>query len=147
MKGKTMKENDRKSATRKGGTTLGLLIGLLLVASIALNVILVSGCDIFKIGGEKGGTPLPPPPSDDVYLREIASALGIEESPAKTPGDIAFDIKQHLDKQLTYKGKVLAAGAFEKASAAIRISEDRETFKAYHDFISKIAGKKIVVLE
>ena len=137
--------------SHKGSSKLGVLFALLFFASIALNAIFISGCEIFKLGGR---TVANPPtqhvtrPSDELmYLREIASMLRIDETSDKTPGDIAFDIQQCLSKSQTYRGNVLSADAFAKASSAIRIAEDQTTFKAYQDFISKIAGKKIIVLE
>ena len=136
---------------RKGSAKLGVLFFILLIASIALNVILLNGCEILGIEGRAGqGKLVQTPPassSESSYLRELAEVLKLNEGPEKTPGDIAFDIRQCLDKRQKYRGDVLSSDSFEKASAAIRISKDQETFKAYHEFISKIAGKTIIILE
>ena len=136
---------------RKGSAKLGVLFFILLIASVVLNVILLNGCEFLGIGGkEKSGTPVPHAPvpiSQSDCLRELAAVLKLDEGPEKTPGDIAFDIRQCLDNRQKYRGNVLSSDSFEKASAAIRISKDQETFKAYHEFISKIAGKTIIVLE
>ena len=139
-----------KTTSQKGSSKLGVLFALLLIISIALNVMFISGHDIFKLGGTTKATGTPPPsaPSAEaMYLREIAGALKIDETSEKTPGDIAFDIQQRLSKSVKYAGTVLAPEAFAKANSAIRIAKDQETFKSYHDFISKVAGKKLIVLE
>ena len=140
-----------QTRNRKGSAKLGVLFFILLIASIALNVILLNGCEILGIEGRSGqGKPAQSPPassSESSYLRELAEVLKLNEGPEKTPGDIAFDIRQCLDNRQKYRGDVLSSDSFEKASTAIRITKDQETFKAYHEFISKIAGKTIIVLE
>ena len=88
----------------------------------------------------------PPTSSESEYLKEIASALSIPISTDDTPGDIAFKIKQSIGNAACYRGEVLSDESFEKAKSAIRIPTDAETFKAYHAFIKKIAGKRIVIL-
>lgn len=133
-----------QTTNHKGSAKLGVLF----IASIALNVILLNGCKFLGIDGRM--EPVQPPPvpsSESSYLRELAEVLKLNEGSEKTPGDIAFDIQQCLNNRQKYRGEVLSSESFEKASAAIRISKDQETFKAYHDFISKIAGKTIIVLE
>ena len=140
-----------KTRNRKGSAKLGVLLFILLIASIALNVILLNGCEILGIGGRTGGgksvqTP-PVSSSESSYLREIAGVLKLNEGPEKAPGDIAFDIRQYLDNRQKYKGDVFSADSFEMACSAIGIQKDQEIFKAYHAFISKIAGKTIIVLE
>ena len=151
LNNKTTKRKSMHTRHRKGGAKLGVLLFILLIASIVLNVILLNGCEFLGIEGRSGqGRPVQPPPassSESSYLRELAEVLKLNEGPEKTPGDIAFDIQQCLNNRQKYRGEVLSSDSFEKASAAIRISKDQETFKAYHDFISKIAGKTIIVLE
>ena len=140
-----------KTRNRKGSTKLSVLFFILLIASIALNVILLNGSEFLGIGGRLGdGKSVQTPPvssSESSYLREIAGVLKLNEGSEKTPGDIAFDIRQCLDKRQKYKGDVLSADSFEMACSAIGIQKDREIFKAYHAFISKIADKTIIVLE
>lgn len=140
-----------KTRNRKGSTKLGVLLFILLCASIALNVILLKGDGILGIGEKSGGGPTVNPPSlpnsESSYLRELAGILKLDVRSEKTSGDMAFDIRQRLNKRLTYSGDVLPLDSFEKASAAIRITKDQETFKAYHEFIRKVAGKTIIVLE
>lgn len=151
LNNKTTKGKTMQTRNRKGGAKLGVLFFILLIASVVLNVILLNGCEFLGIEGRSGqGRPVQPPPassSESSYLRELAEVLKLNEGPEKTPGDIAFDIQQCLNNRQKYRGEVLSSDSFEKASAAIRISKDQETFKAYHDFISKIAGKTIIVLE
>lgn len=140
-----------QTRNRKGSAKLGVLFFMLLIVSIALNVILLNGCEILGIEGRAGQEkPVQTPPasiSESSYLRELAEVLKLNEGPEKTTGDIAFDIRQCLDNRQKYRGDVLSSDSFEKARTAIRISKDQETFKAYHEFISKIAGKTIIVLE
>ena len=150
-KNKTKKGRTMQTRNRKGSAKLGVLFFMLFIASIALNVILLNGCEFLGIDGRAGQEkPRQAPPvssSESNYLRELAEVLKLNEGPEKTPGDIAFDIRQCLNNRQKYRGEVLSSESFEKASAAIRISKDQETFKAYQEFISKIAGKTIIVLE
>ena len=90
-------------------------------------------------------TPSASPESE--YLKEIASVLSIPVLREDTPGDLAFKIKQCIGNAERYSGNVLSNESFEKAKSAIRIPEDSETFKAYHAFIKKVAGKKIFVID
>lgn len=135
----------------KGSAKIGVLFFILLCASVALNVILLNGCEGLGIGGKaKRANPVQPSQntiSELSYLREIAGVLKLNEGPEKTPGDIAFDIRQCLDNRQKYRGEVLSDDSFEMATSAIGIQKDQETFKAYHAFIRKIAGKTIIVLE
>ena len=137
--------------SNKGSAKIGGLFFILLCASVALNVILLNGCELLGIGGkvrENTHAQPPPAPSSELrYLREIAGVLKLNEGPEKTPGDIAFDIQQCLDNRQKYKGDVLSSDSFETACSAIGVQKDLDIFKAYHAFISKIAGKVIVVLE
>ena len=139
-----------KTTSQKGSSKLGVLFALLLIISIALNVMFISGHDIFKLSGvtkTTGMTPASVPSAEATYLREIAGTLKIGETPEKTSGDIAFDIQQRLSKSMTYKGTVLSPEAFAKACSAIRIAEDQEVFKSYHEFVGKVVGKKLIILE
>ena len=94
---------------------------------------------------------MPPPKpapavSESGYLREIATSLGLSPSSDKTPGDIAFDISQILNNTQRYKGDVLTDQSFNECKAAIPTSKETEIFEAYHNFIKKIEGKGIVIL-
>ena len=138
------------TTSQKGSSMLGVLFALLFIISIALNAMFISGYDIFRLGGATkatGATPPSAPSVETTYLREIAGVLKISETPDKTPGDFAFDIQQRLSKSMKYSGTVLAPEAFAKISSAIWVAEDRETFKSYHEFVGKIVGKKLIILE
>lgn len=89
----------------------------------------------------------PPIPSESEYLKEIASALSIPVSKDDTPGDIAFKIKQRIGYAERYRGEVLSDESFELAKSAIGIPKDAETFKTYHAFVKKIAGKRIMIFD
>lgn len=126
-----------------GSSMLGILFTLFFVISIALNVV---GCDFCR-GESRESDSTVISATETIYLREIADILKISVSPEKTSGDIAFEIRQCLSNSITYKGPILSSEAFEKANVAIRITEDREIFKSYHEFINKIAGKRFIILE
>lgn len=142
-----------KTRNQKGDTKLGVLVFILLIASVTLNVILINGGGFLGIGGKaKGavantGTPPPPPSAESSYLCDLASSLNIEASSDKTPGDMVYEIKRRLDNRLSYHGDVLTPQALEGVSSSIVVPKDEATFKAYHEFISKISGKTIIVLE
>lgn len=139
--------------SRAGSGCVSAFLALLLTASIALNAALLTGCispeDV--PGGFLKSRPATAqgqtaPAQEFAYLREIASSLGLPASPDKTPGDIAFDIGQAINGAQQYKGEVFSDEAFEECKAAIPSEKDTETFTAYHAFMKKIAGRRIVVL-
>ncbi len=142
--------------SKSGSGSASIFFVILFLASVALNVAFLTGCvtldDLRGNAGqsERGGPlppPSPPPSSEAVYLREIAGSLGLTPSPDKTPGDIAFDIKQALGTSLKYRNDTLSDEAFDECKADISTSKDRETFEQYHRFIKKVAGKRILVLD
>ena len=132
---------------RAGSGSVSALFAILFIASIALNAAFLTGCISRKDIFGNGSTPPPPPPTESVYLRQIATSLGLPPSSDKTPGDIAFDISQVLDNTQRYKGDVLTDQSYDECKAAIPTSKDTEIFEAYHAFIKKVAGKRIVILE
>ena len=105
----------------------------------------LQGLERMSPSGRHDQTPSASPESE--YLKEIASALSIPVLKDDTPGDVAFKIRQCIGNAERYSGNVLSNESFEKAKSAIRIPEDSETFKAYHAFIKKVAGKKIFVID
>lgn len=146
--------NTNMSMNAKAGSgSVSVLLSILFIASIALNAAFLTGCissaDIF---GNSNSTQLnlrqksTPVVSESVYLREIAASLELSPSSDKTPGDIAFDIGQVLNSVQRYKGGVLSDQSFDECKAAIPTSKDTEIFEAYHAFIKKIAGKRIIVV-
>ena len=138
---------------KAGSGSVSVFLSILFIASIALNAAFLTGCissaDIF---GNSNSTQLnlrqksTPVVSESVYLREIAASLELSPSSDKTPGDIAFDIGQVLNSVQRYKGGVLSDQSFDECKAAIPTSKDTEIFEAYHAFIKKIAGKRIIVV-
>lgn len=140
--------------SKSGSGLASAFFAILFLASIALNVAFLSGCVTLDGLTGKGPSypvgprPLPPVPpnAEATYLREIATSLGLSPSADKTPGDIAFDIKQALNNSLRYRGDVLS-DTFEECKAAIPSSKDTETFEQYHDFIRKVAGKRVLILD
>ena len=135
---------------------MSALFVILFVASIALNAILLVGCE--TLTGPKGpiqrnpsGTPPSASPKttsfESSYLRDIARKLGIDEPSGKTPGDIAFDIEQRLGQTVSYHDNILTDEAFSVAKAAILIPSDAEVFEAYHSFIQRVQGKKLIIVE
>ena len=136
--------------SKRDGVFPGVLVVLLLIASLALNVMLLTGCLTINGGGKGGkkeGGNDSRKPTESTYLRGIAAQLGIDESSDKTPGDIAFDIEQRLSARQVYRGTVLSEETVQKVSSAIWIPADRETFESYHEFIGKVAGKTILVID
>ncbi len=81
-----------------------------------------------------------------VYLKEIASVLSIPVSGDDMPDNIVFKIKQCIGPAERYRGEVLSEESFAECCAAIPTKKDTEIFKAYHTFIKKIAGKKILAI-
>ena len=81
------------------------------------------------------------------YLKELAEWLSVPIPDNATPGEISFAIRQALSETLRYSGEVLSDEAYEECKAAIPTTKDTETFEAYHAFITKVAGKKLVVID
>lgn len=93
-------------------------------------------------------TPPPPPQSEAPFLKELAEWLSVPIPENATPGDIAFAIRHALSDNTTrYSGEVLSTEAFKECRAAIPTTKDRTIFDAYHKFIKKVAGKRILVLD
>ena len=141
------------TTSKSGSGSASAFFAILFLVSVALNAAFLTGCVTLDDFSENGGchvtgpTPPTPPPSEAVYLREIAGSLGLSPSPNKTPGDIAFDIKQTLGTSLKYRDDILSDASFEECKAVIPTTKDTETFEAYHAFIKKIAGKRVLILE
>lgn len=139
--------------SKSGSGCASAFFVILFLASIALNVAFLTGCvtlDKFRRGPDAPLPPRPPQPthssSEATYLREIAVSLGLSPSLDKTPGDIAFDIKQALGDSQKYKGNVFSDEEFDKYRKAFLTNNDVKTFEDYHTFAKKVAGKRIVIL-
>lgn len=81
------------------------------------------------------------------YLKEIAQSLSIPVPPTDTSGDLSFKILNRLQRQEQFNGTVLTDESFADVKDAILSSKDKEAFAAYHAFIKKIAGKKVVIID
>ena len=92
-------------------------------------------------------TALPSPQSEASYLQELAEWLSVPIPENATSGDISFAIKQALSETTRYSGAVLSDEAFDECRAAIPTTKDTEIFEAYHAFVKKVAGKKLVLVE
>lgn len=142
------------SNSKSGSGSASAFFVILFLASVALNAAFMTGCvslDDFQ-GGRKGPRPSEsgpsnPSSSEAVFLRDIATSLGLSPSSDKTPGDIALDIKQTLGDSQKYRGEVLSDPSFEECKAAMPTSKDADTFEQYHRFIRKVEGKRIVILD
>ncbi len=140
--------------SKSGSGCASAFFVILFLASIALNVAFLTGCvtlDKFRGGPDAPNPPRPPQPthssSEATYLREIAMSLGLSPSLDKTPGDIAFDIKQTLNNSQKYRGEVLSDSSFEECKTDISTSKGRETFEQYHRFIQKVVDKRVLILD
>ena len=140
--------------SQSGSGSASAFFAILFLASVALNAAFLTGC--ISMDDIRGGKEKPIPTTtahrnsaedEAFYLREIAASLGLSPSSEKTPGDIAFDIKQALANTLKYRDDILSDEAFEECRAAIPTTKDTENFEAYHRFIQKVAGKKLVILD
>ena len=140
--------------SKKGSGSVSVFLLILLIVSVSLNAAFLTGCISLEDFRGMGKGPRQtsqqeqkPSASEAAYLREIATELKLSPSSDKTPGDIAFDIKQALGNAQSYRGEVFTDKDFEECKAAIPTTKDTETFKAYHAFIKKIARKRIVILD
>lgn len=130
---------------------------LLLMASVALNVALLSGCDLVDPLRRKGpdglgGKNPVVTTSGHAYdatedLREIASRLGVEVG-GKGGYEIASAIKTKLYVEPSAKGfprDVLTEAQFEKVKKVL--PDDKALIiSEYHRFIKSMEGKRFVVI-
>ncbi len=84
---------------------------------------------------------------EPLYLKEIAAMLSVLVAETDTPGDIAFKIKQRLEKVEKYHGDILSEESASNIRDAILSKVDLTTFDEYHSFIKKIADKRILIIE
>ena len=88
-----------------------------------------------------------PAPSEAPYLKDLAAWLSVPIPKDATSGDIEFAIKQAISESVRYSDEVLTDEAVMECRDAIPTTKDTKTFEAYHAFIKKIAGKKIIILD
>lgn len=88
-----------------------------------------------------------PPQSEAPFLKDLAAWLSVPIPENATPGDISSAIQQALSKTLQYSGEVFSDTAFDECRAAIPTTKDTKTFETYHEFIKKVEGKKVIVID
>ena len=126
------------------------IVTLLFIVSIALNVLIFTGCKVLhdKVYGDPCKySPAPVQPVNDggkTELIRIASLLDITTS-GKTVSDLSSDIRYKLDRSADVPS-VFDATAFEKMSKDLRV-EEKKAMREYQDFISNLQGKKVIVIE
>lgn len=103
---------------------------LLLIASVALNVCFFAGCESVDDGKSE--------------LVRIASLLNIKTS-GKSASDLSSDIRYKLDRSVEVPA-TFAPAAFEKMTKDLRV-EEKEAMGKYHQFISDLQGKRVIVIE
>ena len=96
---------------------------------------------------KNGDVPTRLPSQELKCLKEIAAKLSITVPNDDSPDNIAFLIKQRLEKTERYRGSVLSEENARDVKSQILEQSDAETFADYHAFIKKIAGKRILILE
>lgn len=121
---------------------------LLFFASVALNVGFLTGCqslhDAFY-GNPCKYSQAPVQPVNDggkAELVHIAELLEIKTS-GKTTSDLASDIRYTLGRNVLVPS---IYAEFEKLAKALS-SKQQESMREYHNFISDLQGKKVVVIE
>ena len=113
--------------------------------------------DLTPLGRRPSQKPrsIPPPPSELRYLKELAKELSIPVSDLDTPSEIVFAIKtqineaekQRIKNSEQYGGETLSEESFEMVRSSIPIPSVEKVIIDYHNFIKKIAGKKLIVIE
>lgn len=128
---------------------------LLLVASVALNVVLLSGCETLnrlmgrKSDSHEGGMPMRTQNSYDATadLQEIAGKLGVTVEGGDA-SEIANAIKTKIYVDATTKGiprEVLSDEQFKIVKE--QLPQDKsDIVSEYHKFIKSLEGKKIVII-
>lgn len=140
------------SRSRSGSSSVFVL---LFVVSVALNVALLSGCEIFNgIRGQKsnGQGREPTTKVQSSYdattdLQEIAGKLGVAVE-GSDAAEIANAIKTKIYVDATTKGiprVVLTEEQFKIVTE--QLPQDKsEIVSEYHKFIKSLEGKKIIVI-
>lgn len=125
---------------KHGSTNLMLL--LLVVASVALNVLLFR-----KIGEARIETqrPKPSPVVEVGHVRQIAAALGMRPASGKTEADIATDIKIAIGDAPVAPKRILSD---ENATMMLKLLDvdEQKAFADMQSFFKTIAGKRYLVI-
>lgn len=123
---------------------------ILFIASVALNVILLSGYDVLKVVrglglGGGGQSVRSYDASED--LREIAAKLGLEAA-GKDAAEIASDVKAKIYADVSgkrYPRELLSDEQIEILKQRI-VADKREILVEYQKFIKSLEGKRFVVV-
>ena len=119
---------------------------LLLIASVALNVCFISGCKAFH--DQVYGDPCRYAPevsnvdASKAELERVAKRLDIE--PKQLPSELSSTIidkfnRSNVEVPFAYDG-------FEELANALG-PEQEEAMRRYHQFITELQGKCVIVLE
>ena len=141
-------------SSSKSGCGMSAILWFICIASIGLNVTLLSGCSVpgkCPLCGRETGAPTPShakavyDAADD--LREIANKLGIETE-GKNASELASSIKTQLYVEASAKGfprELLSFEQFEDVKDVL--PKDRaEIIDAYQKFIKSLEGKRFIIL-
>ena len=125
------------------------LVTLLFVASLALNVGFLTGCKMLHdtVFGDpcKFASPKQQATQDGkAELVRIAGLLDIKTS-GKTASDLSSVIRYKLDRS-TEVPLVFDTAAFEKMLKDLN-SDEALAMRKYHQFISELQGKRVIVIE
>jgi hypothetical protein len=113
---------------------------LLLICSVALNVILVKA-----IIAAKGKVP-EPTYQKEPHLVRVAEYLGVPVSSGRSDFDIETDIKLALDDAPVAPGKVLSKKELDDISTSLS-QESYDLLLKGCDFLEKVAGKRVWILK
>lgn len=121
---------------------------LLLIASVVLNVCFFAGCRSLHdaVYGNPCKYEANPPTTDrgKSELVGIAGLLNIKTS-GKSASDLSSDIRYKLEQKVEVPATFDAA-AFEKMTKDLRV-EEKKAMSEYHQFISDLQGKRVIVIE
>lgn len=123
---------------------------LLFIASVALNVGFITGCQSLHdavYGNQCKYSQAPVQPVNDggkAELVRIAGMLDIKTQ-GKTASDLSSDIRYKLDRSADVP-TVFDDAAFEKMAKDLNPIE-KKAMREYQRFISDLQGKKVIVIE
>ena len=124
-----------------------VLAVILFIASVALNVGFLTGCQ--SLHDAVYGSPckfVPAAPKQDgaTDLARIAGLLDIKTS-GKAATDLVADICYKLDRNMDVP-KAFDDSAFNDATKDL-LSGEKEVLRKYQQFISELQGKRVIVID
>ena len=125
---------------RKGSVAPLLLIVLLV--SVALNMYL------FRERGRiilENRQAKPAPQAMPSYVREMASALGVNPGSGRTDADITTDVKLMIQDAPEAPKKTLTDANIAKLSKLLK-PEEREVLAEGQKFLKQVAGKQVLMI-